>query len=395
MENQNVAVYLDFENLAISAEEAYPSRDKPLLIEPIVDFAATKGNICIKKAYADWSVDMFMQYQGELMEQGFELIHLPATSTSGKNGSDVRLAIDAMENMELFATVNTFLIGSGDTDFVALVQRIRARGKNVVVIGFEHSVGRMLKINSAEYKSMEELLGQPEEFSLSSDLVQDVDLDFGREIMLRYLKNKTDDEPVLMARLKQDLLRLDPSFSEKKLGFSSFKKYVKSLQGDIVAKIDDNEKSHMPYVYFKEVETSLPKQVNLPATAKTFLLRKIKFVNEAKKRYELSKVLFDAFRRQKTMTMHDMIEHLHTKTKNMSKVDIRKYINTLFTGRAFRAADKKAKGALLSKPFKLKTTINNPEILDQIYINRIGDILKNKYASISDKDIARILGLER
>ncbi|MEL6626579.1 MAG: NYN domain-containing protein, partial [Bacteroidota bacterium] len=98
--SRNVAIYLDFENLAISAETVYPSRDKPLDIGPLVDYATTKGVICSRKAYADWSKDIFAQYQNRLMDQGFELIHLPETNLQGKNGSDVRLAVDVMEYME-------------------------------------------------------------------------------------------------------------------------------------------------------------------------------------------------------------------------------------------------------------------------------------------------------
>ena len=111
MEEQKVAIYLDFENLAISAETIYPSQDRPLALQPLVDYATTKGAILIKKAYADWSKEIFAQYQTMLMEQGFELIHLPETNLQGKNGSDVRLAVDVMEFVELFPGIDTLLIG--------------------------------------------------------------------------------------------------------------------------------------------------------------------------------------------------------------------------------------------------------------------------------------------
>ena len=50
MEGPSIAVYLDFENLAISADTVYPSQRKPLLIEPILDYAASKGVVCLKKS---------------------------------------------------------------------------------------------------------------------------------------------------------------------------------------------------------------------------------------------------------------------------------------------------------------------------------------------------------
>ena len=77
-------------------------------------------------------------------------------------GPSVRLAVDVMENLELFPSIDTIVIGSGDTDFIPLLQKIRARGKNVIVVGFEHSVGSLVKSNCTEFKALTELLGEPE-----------------------------------------------------------------------------------------------------------------------------------------------------------------------------------------------------------------------------------------
>lgn len=387
METNNVAIYLDFENLAISAEEVYPSRDKPLLIEPIVDFAATKGNVCIRKAYADWSKGVFAQYQNMLTAQGFDLVHLPATNLQGKNGSDVKLAIDAMENLELFQMIDVIVIGSGDSDFIPLSQRIRARGKKLIVLGFDHSVGNLLKINSAEFRSLEELIGKPEKASLSSDLVQDVESTYGRDLVIRYIRNRTEDGPVLMSQLKLDLLRLDPSFSEKKMGFSSFKSFVESLSGDVVTKIALAEKSGLPVVYLSDADSSRKKRVNTRQEARKFLNGKLRFQKVPAKRGEMAKVLFDGFKKKKAMSMSQMTDFLHREMAGVAKIDIRKYVNTLFTGRAFNAHDKNARGPLLYRRFELKGTVNNSAVLEQIYIQRVVDILASRYSALTAEDI--------
>lgn len=395
MEDQRVAIYLDFENLAISAEEVYPSKDKPLVIEPVVDYATTKGNVCIKKAYADWSNDFFAQYQNMLMEQGFELVHLPATNLQGKNGSDVRLAIDVMENLELFQTINTIIIGSGDTDFVPLIQRIRSRGITVITIGFNHSVGNLVKINCAEFKSLEELIGKPEEESLSSDLEQEMDSLYGRELLIRYIRSRSDDEPVLLATLKQDLLRLDPSFSEKKLGFSSFKKFVKSFVGDIVNRIEVTEKDGSSLlVYFNDVDMLQNKKVSLKEEAQIFLAKNIRFQKNKSKRQAISKALLEEYRENKEMTMSQMIDLTGEKLKSLAKVEIRKFINLLFSGKAFEQVAKSQRRPLLFRPMKLKETAGTPELLEQMYLNRVVEILKNRYSTISDEDIHDLLDLK-
>lgn len=394
MAGQNVAIYLDFENLAISAEEVYPSKDKPLVIEPVVDFATTKGNVCIKKAYADWSNDSFSQYENVLMEQGFELIHLPATNQQGKNGSDVRLAIDVMENMELFQTINTVIIGSGDTDFVPLIQRIRARGMQVISIGFDHSVGNLVKINSAEFKSLEELIGKPDEESLSSDLAQEMDGSYGRELLIRYIRNRNNDEPVLLATLKQDLLRLDPSFSERKLGFSSFKKFAQSFVGDLVNRVDPTEKDGLLLVYLNDVDLPQNQRTNMKDEAKVFLAKNVRFQKNKAKRLAISDSVLDEYKENREMTMSQMIELTSARLKNMAKIDIRKFINLLFSGKAFEQIQKGQRRPLLFRPLRLKKTMNSPEILEQIYVNRVVEILKNRYSTLNDEEIGELLEMK-
>ncbi|MEO1215092.1 MAG: NYN domain-containing protein [Bacteroidota bacterium] len=393
MEGSSIAVYLDFENLAISADTVYPSKRKPLLIEPILDFAASKGVICLKKAYADWSKDIFSQYQTRLMEQGFELVHLPETNSQGKNGSDVRLAIDVMDYLGVYAEVSTFIIGSGDTDFIPLIQRLRARGKKVIVLGFEHSVGKLVKRNSGEFKSLEELIGEPEEESPSSDMVEEIDKNAGRDLIIRFLKSRTDEGPVLMARLKQQLLRLDSSFSEKDLGFSSFKAFINSLQGDLVEKVDTTEDT-LPKVYFLEGKIDIPprKEICSQDQASQFLTKKLKYNPRPKHRFKISKALWLSYQKQAVMSMNEMFDFIQDSVpEKIARTEIKKYINTLFTGGAFKQHEKKASGPLLSRKFELKTTVLNAEELDQIYIQRISEILQSKYPDLEDTSILELL----
>ncbi len=391
MEGFNIAIYLDFENLAISAETVYPSKDKPLDIQPIIDFAIAKGNICLRKAYADWSKKLFSRYQSLLMEQGFELIHLPETNQQGKNGSDVRLAIDVIEHLYFYPEIDTIIIGSGDTDFIPLIQRVRSRSKNVIVMGFEHSVSRLVKRNSVEFKSLEELLGQAEDESISADLKQEVDLSSGRELLIRYIKSRDDDQPVLMSKLKQHLLRLDPSFSEKELGFNTFKRFLLAFSGDLLEKID-SENQTLPLVYLRDHFNEAPDQIDHKNTARHFLAKKLRYQRDAPKRMEMSRLLYNRFFVQSKMSMNQMFSFLDEKIADtLPKTEIRKYINTLFTGGAFEAYDTEMNNPLLSRPFELKEVISNADKLDQVYIRRISEILQSRYENLSDEDILELL----
>ncbi|RMG24568.1 MAG: NYN domain-containing protein [Bacteroidetes bacterium] len=392
MEGQNVAIYLDFENLAISAETVYPSKNRPLNIEPLIDFASSKGNIAVRKAYADWSKQHFSRYQNHLLEQGFELIHLPETSNQGKNGSDVRLAIDVMEQLVMYPEIDTIVIGSGDTDFIPLIQRVRSRSKNVIVLGFEHSVSRLVKRNSAEFKSLEELLGKAEEESPGSDLHEDLDLAYGRDLLIRYIHSRTDDEPVLMSKLKQHLLRLDPSFSEREMGFASFKRFLQALEGDLVEKIDSQQDA-LPLVYLKNGELNYQKnQVDEKETARHFLSKKLRYQKDPLIRQELCQALFEGFRQRQAMSMTEMFLYLNESMQaSLPKTEIRKFINTLFTGGAFEAKAPEVEGPLLSRSFIMSSHIAQPDDFDQVYIKRISEILQSRYQGLDGDDMLELL----
>ncbi|MEM7657692.1 MAG: NYN domain-containing protein [Bacteroidota bacterium] len=395
MEGQNVAIYLDFENLAISADAVYPSQARPLRLQPIVDFAASKGTVFLKKAYADWSKNIFAQYQNKLLEQGFELVHLPATNKQGKNGSDVHLAVDVMEYMALSPSLDTYIIGSGDTDFIPLIQRLRTRGKRVIVIGFEHSVGPLVKRNSTEFRTLESLLGQPEIGSPSGDLHESPDPSYGRQLMLRFIQSSEETDPVLMSQLKQNLLRLDPSFSEKDLGFSNFKSFVRSMVGDLVEKID-TEHTTLPVVHLKEPSAMTSTKEPISETdrdnAMQFLSRKLRYQKEAPLRQDMSQALFASFSQQAVMSMNEMFEKIHEALGNeLAKTDIRKYINTLFTGGAFAPHNEEAEGPLLSRPFELVEDVAGAEDLDEIYIRRVSEILQSRYADLPSREILELL----
>ncbi len=384
MKRECVAVYLDFENLAISAETS-SSQINALQIKAIMEYAATKGNICLKHAYADWSKDLFSQYQSALLELGFELIHLPGSNLQGKNGADVRLAIDVIEHLHKHTDIQTILIGSGDSDFIPLMQRLQARNKEVVIVGFEHSVAQLIKRNSAEFKSMESLIQPP---TLEKVIGKNGSNGYGRSILEKTIQHRKIENPILMARLKQQMLRVDPEFSEKKLGYSSFKNFLLALEGDLVEKIEADE-NDLPKVYLSVEQEEDDKEHEF---AKTFLFKKIRYKKDRDQRIEISQTLLHSFKERGALSMDEMFALVHQElSHSLSKADIRKYINTLFTGGAFEFETQLMQEPLLLRALKLKQLITDPESLDQLYIQRVIEILQKRYNSLDDKEILELL----
>jgi len=397
----NVGIYLDFENLVISSEYVYPSRERPLSLRPIVDFAASRGDICVKKAYANWQNSQFNRYQKTLTTYGFEAIHLPNSSSQGKNGADVRLVVDVMECLEQLKHIDTFVIGSGDTDFIPLLQKIRQRGKKVVVVGFDHSVGSLVKQNCTEFKSLVELLDQSELDSLEdSENVSDssssrellVDT-CGRETMIRFIKSSKEDS-ILMGNLKLNLKKIDPSFSEKKLGYSSFKKYVESLQGDLIERIEHNNGGN-PIVYFVEA-CSVQSEATDNFNGIEEYLKNLRYQRDSKIRLKMSQIIFKYYKNGSEHSMNDTTEYLYSKINSnyISKKDVQKFIYTLFKGKVLFYSRNCAEGALTSRPLKIDDNINGYIEIEKRYRAQMKDLINNKFLYVDINKIDALLNRE-
>ncbi len=142
----NMAIFCDFENVAIGAQRAnYETLDIRLVLERLLD----KGNIVVKKAYADW--ERYKQHKRPMHEAAFELIEIPHVSYSGKNSADIRLVVDALDLCYMKEHVDVFVIVSGDSDFSPLVSKLRENNKRVIGVGVKSSTSDLLIDNCDEF----------------------------------------------------------------------------------------------------------------------------------------------------------------------------------------------------------------------------------------------------
>ena len=142
----NLAVFCDYENVAIGVRDArYTRFDIDLVLERILD----KGKVIVKKAYADW--DRFKSDKRPMHEAAFELIEIPHLSYSGKNSADIRLVVDALDLCYTKQHVDVFVIISGDSDFSPLVSKLRENNKTVIGLGVKNSSSDLLIENCDEF----------------------------------------------------------------------------------------------------------------------------------------------------------------------------------------------------------------------------------------------------
>ncbi len=230
---QQLAVLIDFENTGL----------KP--IQWLFDQISDIGRIIVKKAYDDWSVARSKRDQ--LLELGIEPVHLFRSSEGGKNSSDIRLAIDAIELLHQ-SPVDTFVIVSSDSDFVPLVSKLRAAGKTVIGAGREAIVSRTLVRSCDRYFYLEQADKVPSDEPSPQEEHHKEQVD---QLLIRAVRAAIDDQGrVVGSKLGLTLQRLDPSFDYRTLGHSTFTKFLEAYSwlkiirpkgpGDITIEILDH-----------------------------------------------------------------------------------------------------------------------------------------------------------
>ena len=150
---QNLALYCDFENIALGVRDANYARFE---IEAILERLLVKGNIIVKKAYCDW--ERYKDFKRSMHEASFELIEIPHVRQSGKNSADIRMVVDALDLCYTKSHVDTFVIISGDSDFSPLVSKLRENNKVVIGVGVKNSTSDLLIANCDEFIYYDDLI---------------------------------------------------------------------------------------------------------------------------------------------------------------------------------------------------------------------------------------------
>jgi len=302
-EDTRVAVYLDFDNIVISRYDQVNGRnsfqrDKTKGLEvdrlaratvdvgAIIDFASSFGTLVLTRAYADWSADVNAGYRGQLVGRAVDLVQLFPAAAYGKNGADIRLAVDAVEDMFRLPDLTHVVIVAGDSDYIALAQRCKRLGRYVVGIGVAGSSSRSLAAACDDFVIYDALPGvpvfEPEPVAPKQQDAEGEDAD-GNDaepapepkkrtsrrratrpqtveeepeapdpqadatgLLLRALRiglEKDDAEWLHNSAVKAQMKRMDPSFSEKSLGFRSFSDFLRS-RSDVV-ELDESSTTRM------------------------------------------------------------------------------------------------------------------------------------------------------
>ncbi|MHC2999451.1 NYN domain-containing protein [Microbacterium sp. HJ5] len=275
LQNARVAVYLDFDNIVMSwydrvhGKNAY-SRDRQKImtdasdreiaerltaatidVGAIIDYATSFGTLVLTRAYADWSSPVNAVYRSQLVARAVDLVQLFPAAAYAKNGADIRLAVDAVEDMFRLPDLTHVVIVAGDSDYVPLAQRCKRLGRFVVGVGVAGSTAKSLAAACDQFDSYDALPGVAETAPVSKEATdaapprrrsrkaaQPDPVEALLERALRLESDKEDVEWQHASAVKSLIKRLDPSFSEKALGHKSFTEFVRAHPS--VAEMDES-----------------------------------------------------------------------------------------------------------------------------------------------------------
>ncbi|RYB91405.1 NYN domain-containing protein [Nocardioides glacieisoli] len=283
-----VAVYIDFDNVVISRYDALHGKgawhaggarshtmdDDRLArakvdLGAISDFATSFGVVAMTRAYADWSVPANAAYRRDLVDRAVDLVQLFAASGT-KNGADIRLAVDAVEDLSRHPDITHVVLVAGDSDYVPLAQRCKRLGRTFVGIGVAGSTSSALVSACDEFAQYEQLPGVTAQGPLTASPspngaygpatiatkqaaatkapskkamapVESPEQAAATALLARTMAvaKKDADGWVYAAALKSQMKRIDPAFDEKGLGFTTFKNFAESRSEVVETSVRD------------------------------------------------------------------------------------------------------------------------------------------------------------
>ena len=237
-EKLKFAVFIDYDNIEIGVKSTLR---RGFDVQCVLDGIKERGEVVAKVAYGNWRQSSETR---AFTEHGIQMVQRDTTPRGDKNGADINLALDALEMAFTRDHINAFAIVSGDSDFMALVNKLKQYNKRVYIVGGKAFTSTILQRNCHEFVSYESLLDQGSSRSRRSGGATQRT---GRRRSLPLAKaiplidralNALETRGVQpqLGLLKSTMLQLDSAFTENDYGTSSFSSFIEKLVAkDILA----------------------------------------------------------------------------------------------------------------------------------------------------------------
>jgi uncharacterized LabA/DUF88 family protein len=240
-----IAVFIDFDNIEIGVKSTL---NRHFDIGAVLEGIKERGEVVTKIAYGDWK--RAGEHSRSMTQHAIQMVQRNLTPGGDKNGADINLALDALEMAFTRNHINAFVIVGGDSDFIALVEKLKQYDKKVLVVGGRAFTSIILQKNCHEFIAYENLItpqgGQrrPAEKARPGAPVSDANLTKAFPLVRRALKVLADREvSPQLGLLKSTLLQLDSTFSERDYGASTFRDFIEKLAAAGYVKLKQVDRS--------------------------------------------------------------------------------------------------------------------------------------------------------
>ena len=242
IDERRIAVFIDFENVAMGVRESrYGNFDIDLVLKRLVE----KGKITVKRAYSDWH--RYTEFKRAFHQAAIELIDVPQSRYSGKNSADIRMVVDALDLSYQRDHIDTFVLVSGDSDFSPLVSKLREYGRYVIGMGVKQSSSDLLINNCDEFIFYEDLVRPATENTRLAPKLNG--LPHKKAEALRLVVEtfealqREGKEVIYGSVIKQTLVRKLPSFNETYFGYPSFSRLLEDAAENKLLQLTKDQKS--------------------------------------------------------------------------------------------------------------------------------------------------------
>jgi uncharacterized protein (TIGR00288 family) len=237
-EERKIAVFCDFENIALGVRDSEISKlDIGLILERLLE----KGKIIVKKAYADW--ERYSDYKRPFHEAAIELIDIPQKFYSGKNSADIKMVVDAMDLSYSKEHLDTFVILSGDSDFSPLVSKLKENNKYVIGIGVKNSSSNLLVDNCDEFIYYEDIWRDAQKGPKLDGLSKKTAEAFSLMVESIQALLRENKDVLWGSMIKQTMQRKKPSFNEGYYGYSTFSELLEDAERKNIVKLKKDQRS--------------------------------------------------------------------------------------------------------------------------------------------------------
>ncbi len=226
-----IAVFIDYENLAIGARHMPTAQFK---IDLVVRRLLEKGRIVFKRAYCDWG--KYRSAVQEFHSAGVELVDIPQTKASGKNSADIHMVVDALDLCHQKDHIDMFALLSGDSDFSPLAAKLKENDKRVIGCGIKSSTSDLLIGSCDEFIYYDDLVRHSEKPKRAPQRSGEARSGDGRsgeacERIVEIVQSlERDYDTVWGSMVKQATRRVFPGFNEEYYGFTSFADLLENVR---------------------------------------------------------------------------------------------------------------------------------------------------------------------